>query len=200
MGRIHYIADALKETDLMAKVLAGDQVRVDKEVPAEYSLLEERSRPFYSAVDDVFRVTLRLPVTHETSFLVAKNCPLMGAVSATIELTGDFNALVAVSFDSRLARLLTARIARCAPETLAKSDLLDGVGEIVNQVSGRARTSFHRAGLAIEIDLPTLIREPSVPFPLDSGAPCHILIYRCLNRRFAVQLSQPATILDTASG
>jgi chemotaxis protein CheX len=84
----------------------------------------------------------------------------MGDVSAVIGVMGDNgDGMVALSFNEPLARLLVARLLGISPDDLSNDDASDGIGELVNMITGRAKTSLsEESDTPYKLSLPTVIK------------------------------------------
>lgn len=108
-------------------------------------------------------------------------------ITACMKLSGELSGAIRVGFDPDLARDLAARIAGGEGRGLAREDILDGIGEIVNQISGRVKTVLSLSRYQINIDLPQISDSGQyIESPL-CDPPHYTLIFECLNRRFRVK-------------
>lgn len=98
-----------------------------------------------------------------------------GDISSVIGVAGeDGEGMIAISFPNSLANTLVARLLGMDPHRLAKDDRIDGIGEIVNMISGRAKTVLSEGCAApYKLSLPSIIlgsqhevasRPKNVPF------------------------------------
>jgi chemotaxis protein CheX len=196
---IRYVEDAEFSADLTANILSADHTTNYEESSFAFSSDSRLLAYLCFSVCEVFGRTVEVESSHQETYLFARNSRLLGTVSAVMEMSGDLSARVAVSFPPDLARLVTAKIAGCTPEELTEEDLTDGVGEVVNQISGRARTFFQEAGFQISIGLPQLHFEEGLPFEYQGNSSCYAMIYECLGFRFALQISPTASLPLTES-
>ncbi|MCX6833889.1 MAG: chemotaxis protein CheX [candidate division Zixibacteria bacterium] len=108
-------------------------------------------------------------------------------ITARIKLSGEFSGVIGVGVDPDLARDLVARIAGGEGSSLSRKDILDGIGEIINQVSGRVRTVLSFTRHQVYIDLPLISDNGEYVKSHLCDRPNYTLIFECLNRRFSVQ-------------
>ncbi len=196
---IRYVEDAEFSADLTDNILSSDHTTNYEESSFAFSSDSRLLAYMLFSVCEVLGRTVGVECSHQETYLFARNSRLLGKVSAVMEMEGDLSARVAVSFPEDLARKITAEIACCAPEDLAEEDLTDGVGELVNQIAGRARTFFQDAGFKITIGLPELYCEKDQPLEYRGDSSCYAMIYECLGFRFALQISPSSGLPITGS-
>ncbi len=82
-----------------------------------------------------------------------------GDISAVIAIIGDDGeGMVALSFPLQLASLLVSRLLGSRPEQLTSEDRSDGIGELVNMISGSAKATLSQeGGQPYKLSLPTII-------------------------------------------
>jgi CheY-specific phosphatase CheX len=83
-----------------------------------------------------------------------------GDISAVISISGEAGeGMFALSFSRSLANLMVARLIGLEPEHVTSEDLCDGVGEMVNMISGHTKATLSQAsGQAYTLSLPTVIQ------------------------------------------
>jgi CheY-specific phosphatase CheX len=185
----YYIEDADVDHAVLEKLLdhaPGDAVR--------RCSLEElgRVREVLGIVSQatcevIATITGENPVRKE-AIMVASHARSLGGIRGCMKFSGVLTGGVAVNFNPSLARSLGARIAQCPESDLTGTDVLDGVGEIVNQLSGRVRTLLNYSGLSTDIELPNVCSEPRTDSSTPNNKPWYVLVYECLGQRFAVQV------------
>jgi chemotaxis protein CheX len=82
-----------------------------------------------------------------------------GDVSSIIGITGEAGeGTIILSFTQQVAALLVSRLVGLNPEDLSKDELLDGVGELINMVSGRSKTALSSTvETPYKLSLPSLV-------------------------------------------
>lgn len=193
-NNILYIEDAEFSSELTSSLLSAEHNTEFAESTFSFSSNSRLLAYLCFSVAEVIGLTVGEETTHQETYLFARNSRLLGEVSATMKLEGDMAARVAVSFPGDLARLLTGRMVGSPPGELAEEDLRDGVGELVNQISGRARTYFNEAGREIKIGLPEIHCGEEIGFGFEEDTSCYALIFGCLGFRFALQVSPTASV------
>lgn len=76
--------------------------------------------------------------------------------SATMGLCGENEGLLVMSLESSLARQIVATMLG-ADESEIDSDLLDGVGELLNMIAGTAKTTLARSGHHFNLSIPAVL-------------------------------------------
>ncbi len=80
-------------------------------------------------------------------------------IYGTILFVGKPAGKVEIAINKDMAGQLAANLALCQPEELSNEDILDGVGEVINQIAGNTRTLLWDEGLKTEISLPAVTEE-----------------------------------------
>ena len=82
-----------------------------------------------------------------------------GDISAIIGITGESGeGMIGLSFSTKLASLIVSRLLGQAPESISGDDRCDGIGELVNMISGNAKVSLSQnSGTPYKLSLPTII-------------------------------------------
>jgi chemotaxis protein CheX len=82
-----------------------------------------------------------------------------GDISAVIGILGEEGeGMVSLSFPMAMASQIVANLLGLSPADLSAEDRADGVGEVVNMVSGNAKAALSReSGGTYKLSLPTII-------------------------------------------
>jgi chemotaxis protein CheX len=88
-----------------------------------------------------------------------KDYQASGDISAVIGILGEEGeGMVALSFPLSLATIIVSRLLGVTPAHLSSDDRSDGVGELVNMISGNAKAVLSReSGSTYKLSLPTII-------------------------------------------
>jgi chemotaxis protein CheX len=184
-----YIADADQCHDVVDCLL--DHAPVESQVARtgiKSGIAEDMLRLFSQAAAEILATVVGADATRQEVIMVERNLRPLGKVTGSIALSGDIEGMVAVSFNPELAAEVTARIAGCSPDELCDEDLFDGIGEITNQIAGRARTLMSMRNYSVEIDLPQFGQQPHEIDICDHQVPSYAIMFKCLGQRFALQL------------
>ncbi|MDH4378587.1 MAG: chemotaxis protein CheX [Vampirovibrionales bacterium] len=84
----------------------------------------------------------------------------IGDISAIIGIMGESGeGMVGLCFNSPLAKMMVARLLGIEPADLSDDDCCDGIGELVNMISGRSKTALsENTGQPFRMSLPTIIK------------------------------------------
>jgi chemotaxis protein CheX len=89
---------------------------------------------------------------------VAPRGHLQGDVSGLVGFLGARGeGFVALTFRFDLARRIVGRLLGQSPDGLSDDDVIDGVGEMINMVAGRAKSRFAGTPFALQCALPQVI-------------------------------------------
>jgi chemotaxis protein CheX len=115
-----------------------------------------------------------------------------GDISAVIGIAGDEGeGMVAISFPSTLADLLVSRLLGIEPDALESEDRVDGIGEIVNMISGKAKTVLSStAATPFKLSLPSIIQGAGHEIAArPKGAPFLGIMFEAEQEIFTLQMS-----------
>ena len=81
-------------------------------------------------------------------------------ISAIIGIMGESGeGMVGLCFNAPLAKMMVARLLGIEPAELGDDDCCDGIGELVNMISGRSKTALsENTGQPFRMSLPTIIK------------------------------------------
>ncbi|MBY0451013.1 MAG: chemotaxis protein CheX [Cyanobacteria bacterium] len=85
-----------------------------------------------------------------------------GDISAIINITGhNGEGMLALSFPVQLASIIVSRLIGITPDKLSVEDRCDGVGELVNMISGNTKSKLSEQNNTLyTLSLPTIIQGP----------------------------------------
>jgi chemotaxis protein CheX len=130
--------------------------------------------------------------THLKEVLPSLDYTPTGDVTSLIGISGEHGeGMLALSFTADLARLLVARLLGLAPEDLADEDLIDGVGELINMISGRAKIGLSESsGSLYRLSLPQIIvgANHQISSPI-KNTPFLFLVFEADGYEFGLQVS-----------
>ncbi len=179
--------DAL-QLPVMPETLKGRIDKLMRPVGMKMPILTKLINPFISATLDLMSTMANLQVTRKELFL-KKNYRLFGDISGIMNFSGKINGAVVVSFNEDLACEIVGRILGTAPETITSEELKDGVGEIINIISGNAKALLSGTEFGHEITLPAVVTGMGHEIRHPQNAPCIVVIFEASGRPFAIQVS-----------
>jgi chemotaxis protein CheX len=114
-----------------------------------------------------------------------------GDISAVIGIVGsDGEGLVALSFSNELANVIVSRLLGVKPDELSPDDRCDGIGELVNMISGNAKTALSQSTSGTyRLTIPTIILGASHEIARRPKSPYLILSFTVEEFEFNLQVS-----------
>jgi chemotaxis protein CheX len=126
-------------------------------------------------------------ITQKDIFL-KKDYYLFGDISGLMAITGEAD----IALRMELASRIVSDIMGGKPLDIPVTEVQDGAGELINQISGLARHLLWRSGYKFEISLPTIItgfgHKISHLIDKDRRLPIMTIIFECYNEPLALQL------------
>jgi chemotaxis protein CheX len=115
-----------------------------------------------------------------------------GDISAVIGINGEQGeGTLALSFHNELATVLVSRLLGLGDETLSREDMLDGIAELINMVSGRAKTDLSATSAnPYKLSLPSLIVGANHEIAgRPKNCPVLVLLFEAEGHTFHLQVS-----------
>jgi chemotaxis protein CheX len=115
-----------------------------------------------------------------------------GDISSVIGISGENGeGMLTLSFPEVMAGLLVGRLLGLAPTEVTTEDLMDGIGELANMVSGRAKTSLsEESGSLYRLSLPSIIKGPNHEIGgRPKNCPFLFLVFQAENSEFVLQVT-----------
>jgi chemotaxis protein CheX len=144
--------------------------------------------PYIGAVTDMLTTMAGMRAEKKSVFL-KKNYRLFGDIAAVMPFTGNMVGEVAICFEEALARTIVSRILSEKPEDLTKDDLRDGVGELINIISGNAKASLSMTAYRHQITLPIVVVGQNRELSHPRNAPCIVILFDVAAQPMAVQVT-----------
>lgn len=155
-----------------------------QEIVVDKTIISE----FVNAVKKVLNITAGEDIEENVIYLdKSENIP--GEISATIDIKGDLRGKVAVSFARDYARTITSKIIDCDESELSDEDVQEGMGEIINQVTGKVRTDLWNYGYRFNISVPEVINGPISQIRTSENTPVHVIVFKSRGSLFSVQIN-----------
>lgn len=112
---------------------------------------------FIEATDDIFKKMISRELKRKEVY-VKKNYVMFGDISGIVGLSGRLCGTTAVSLPGDMAiDCIGEMIGEDTSGGLSEKVVQDGVGEIINMISGQARTTLASTPYKIQCTLPTII-------------------------------------------
>ncbi len=145
--------------------------------------------PFISGTKEVFEVMAGLPVKRK-SLSLKQDYKMFGEVSGIMGLAGDAVGSVVISFPRQLAESVVSKFLGIEEgEDVTEEDVRDGIGEILNMISGKAKTLLANTEYHFRLSIPTVIigQDYEISHPKDT--PCIVVVFESMNLKFVLQVS-----------
>ena len=158
--------------------------------------------PFIDSTVQVIK-TMTGSDVRRTDLFLKKSYSMFGDVSGVMGLAGATEGVVVLTFHQELAFLLVSKIVGCNPDDLSVEEVNDGIGEIINMISGNAKTVINSSSPhGFAISLPTVIHGHGHQIAHKRNQPVIAIVFECEGSSFAVQLcvSSEAPTGDTRTG
>jgi chemotaxis protein CheX len=124
--------------------------------PEEYARMDVRYiNPFIEAVRSVFSTMIHIDVTLGKPHLTEALCK--HDISGVIGMSGDVVGSIVLSFPAPVAKVVVGKFAG-SDYPFESPDFADALGEIVNMISGAAKSKFD--GKNVSISTPSVVVGP----------------------------------------
>ena len=186
---LQFGATGILKVPLEARSLRKSLVEATKPAGHEAPLDAGLVNPFAEATVTIIERMAGVEVSRNEVFL-KKNYFLLGEVSAILEIEGkNLNGSVGLTFQGDLAREIVARVWGEDPETLTPESVNDGLGELVNIISGEATAHLSSGnGPGCSLSLPRIVSGYGNELAPSKGSPCLAILFETLERPFAIQV------------
>jgi len=151
------------------------------------SINTEVVNPFLDATINVIKIMANAKATKRDMYL-KRSHTLFGDISGVMGLSGDIEGTVAITFQNELGYYLVANMVGCDAADLTPEDLHDGIGEIINMISGAAKADLNENGGNISIAIPTVIIGYGHQIAHPRDIPVVVMIFEVNDQPFAIQL------------
>lgn len=115
-----------------------------------------------------------------------------GDISAVIGISGDNGeGMFALSFPMELANIIIARLIGVPTDKLSSEDRCDGVGELVNMISGSTKSALsQQCNSVYKLALPTVIqgRDHEIS-SRPKNTPYLVMVFEVEGKSFSLQVS-----------
>jgi chemotaxis protein CheX len=144
--------------------------------------------PFISSTKDVFSTMASMDVDFKQVYFQSAH-RLLGDISGVIGLSGEAEGSVVVTFYWELAQQVISRIMGVTPNEIGPELLNDGVGEIINMISGSAKRYLADTPFYFQLSLPTVVLGWQHEIGHPENSTVAVLLFDVEDKSFAVQIS-----------
>jgi len=143
--------------------------------------------PFIDNTVNVLKTMASLePTFREVWF--SKEFKIFGDISGIIGLSGNSEGTVAVTFYWPLARKIIAQMMKVEEDMVNAEYIHDGVGEIINMISGATKKNFSGTPYYFELSIPTVVVGSGHQLGHPEASSIAVLIFDVEEAAFALQV------------
>lgn len=147
----------------------------------------ELVNPFVEAAVHVLETTASTTAAARKPYL-KRELPEKGVISGVIELSGDFDGVIAISFSEKL--ILSVVSAMFGEEmTEVNDEIKDAVGEITNMISGKVNTKMTELGKSLKAKLSTVLMGMPHTVQFIADRPVIAMPYHTVHGDFTIEVS-----------
>ena len=168
-------------------VSAVEKAVAAAEGPPKPTVNVEFINPFVDGCKNVFQTMCRMPIERRRLYL-QEDHRMFGDVSGVMGLSGAAQGSVVVSLPKALACRAVAAMLGESPKTEVDQDVCDGVGEIINMISGHAKAALVKTRYHFTISLPSVIVGRDHEIAHRRGVPNIAVIFAADGGEFALQV------------
>lgn len=144
--------------------------------------------PFISSTKDVFSTMASMNVDFKQVYFQNEH-RLLGDISGVIGLSGKAEGTVVVTFYWDLAQQIISSIMGVTADEIGPELLNDGVGEIINMISGSVKRYLIDTPFYFQLSLPTVILGWQHEICHPENSTVAVLLFDVEDKSFAVQVS-----------
>lgn len=144
--------------------------------------------PFISSTKDVFSTMASMDVDFKQVYFQNEH-RMLGDISGVIGLSGEAEGTVVITFYWELAQQVISSIMGVEPDEIGPELLNDGVGEIINMISGSSKRYLMDTPFSFQLSLPTVILGWQHEIGHPESSKVAVLIFDVEDKSFAVQVS-----------
>ncbi len=183
-GMVAAIVHKPVDPGLLAKSLKQSAQPQTKPRP---SVNVEFINPFIESTVNVFSTMCGIDIRRKKLFLKDDH-KMLGDISGVMGLSGSATGSVVISLPEKLACIVVARMLGEEPATELNADVADGVGEIINMISGQAKSAFSKTKYQFNISIPSVVSGAGHEITHKKGTPNIVVLFEAEAFEFAVQV------------
>lgn len=187
----HYIIEGATEAlSLKDAPAACRQILKGYLIPDRQPLDREMKylSPFVNNTIQVLKTMAGMDATFKEVYF-SNDLRIFGDISGIIGLSGQAEGTVIVTFYWNLARTIIARMVKVDPASINAELIHDGVGELVNMISGTTKTDLVGTPYHFELSLPTVVVGSGHQIGHPDEASIAVLLFEIGQEPFALQVS-----------
>jgi chemotaxis protein CheX len=173
-----------QETNKILSTVNRSIKPVGERIPIDIKIIN----PFIESTINLMSTMAGMSVVRKDLYL-KKNYSLFGEISGIMNFSGNIRGSVVVCFSMDLAKEIVSSIMGFSVEELTDLELKEGVGEIVNIISGNAKVALAETEYCHQITLPSVITGVGHEINHPENAPCIVVIFEASGKTFAIQVS-----------
>lgn len=147
----------------------------------------EYINPFIESTRSVFSTMCSLEIERKKLFL-KDDFQMFGDISGVMGLTGEANGSVVISLPAKLACKMVAKMLGTEPSAEMDQDVRDGVGEVINMISGQAKAQFVKTKYHFTLSIPSVVTGSDHEISHPTGTGNIVVLFECEGDHFAVQV------------
>jgi chemotaxis protein CheX len=158
---------------------------------ARPSVNVEFINPFIDSTRNVFATMCGIEITRKKLFL-KEDHKMLGEVSGVMGLSGSASGSVVVSFSGKLACTIVGKMLQTEMTEL-NEDVCDGVGEVINMISGQAKSVLAKTKYHFNISIPSVVSGLGHEISHKKGTPNIVVLFDANGEEFALQVCLATT-------
>jgi chemotaxis protein CheX len=151
------------------------------------SINVEFINPFIESTRNVLKTMAGIDVERKKLFLKDDHT-MMGDVSGVMGLSGDASGSVVISLPAKLAITIVSKMLGEEPSDTLTPEICDGVGELINMISGQAKASLTKTKYHFQISIPTVVQGVDHEISHKKGTPNIVVLFTTGTEEFVIQV------------
>lgn len=143
--------------------------------------------PFIDSTKNVLTTMCGLQVERKKLFLKDDH-KMLGDVSGVMGLSGAATGSVVISLPAKLACTIVGKMLGEEPARELNSDVCDGVGEVINMISGQAKSMLVKTKYHFTISIPSVVSGTGHEISHKKGTPNIVVLFEAEGQDFAIQV------------
>jgi chemotaxis protein CheX len=185
----YLMAGATEVLSLQAPPLACRQILQGYLIPNRQPLDQEMEylAPFINSTKHVLKTMASMDAEYKELYFPS-DFRIFGDVSGIIGLSGKAEGTAVITFYWDLARKVISHMMRVTEDQINAEFIHDGVGELINMISGFSKKSFVGKPYHFELSIPTVVMGSGHQIGYPEEASIALLIFDVEKNSFALQV------------